>query len=265
MSRGPNHPVLGLSRIEILTTRAAIPLGAGPRITRNNIRMAKAKTRKRSVRGKRSARASKATAGRQALGRNDWLAVARTELMSGGIGAVKVKQLARRLRVTRGSFYWHFTSHADLLRELLKSWEEVNTDPFERILHSRGAQDGVRQFVEIIHLWADEKEYSPAFDTAVRDWARTSKEAASAVRRADERRIEALRQIFLAIGFPDTEALIRARVAYFHQVGYYALQIREDPATRRQLIPLYCQVLLGTSNERVAAAFPPGRAHFTEG
>jgi AcrR family transcriptional regulator len=220
--------------------------------------MVKAKTRKRP------APASKATVGRQALSRTDWLAVARTELISGGIGAVKVKQLARRLRVTRGSFYWHFTSHADLLRELLKSWEKVNTDPFERVLRGEGAQDGVRQFVAIIQLWADEKDYSPAFDTAVRDWARTSKEAALAVRRADERRIEVLRQIFLAIGFPEAEALIRARVAYFHQVGYYALQIRDDPDTRRQLIPLYCQVLLGTANEHVVTAFPSVRPHRTD-
>jgi aspartate/tyrosine/aromatic aminotransferase len=125
------------------------------------------------------------------------------------------------------------------------------------VLSGNGAQDGIQQFIEIIHLWADEKDYIPAFDTAVRDWARTSKEAAQAVRRADERRIEVLRRIFLSIGFPETEALIRARVAYFHQVGYYALEIRDDPDTRKHLIPLYCQVLLGTSNEVVTAAFAP--------
>ena len=31
------------------------------------------------------------------------------------------------------------------------------------------------------------------------------------------------------------QALVRARIMYFHQIGYYALQIREDPERRRAL------------------------------
>jgi AcrR family transcriptional regulator len=194
-------------------------------------------------------------ASRATLGREDWILAAQTELISGGINAVKVERLARRLRVTRGSFYWHFTSHGDLLRELLKSWERTNTEPFERALTENGAPHGMKEFIAVIHLWIDETDYSPPFDTAVRDWARTSREAAAAVRRADERRIAVLHRIFRDIGFADPEALIRARVTYFHQVGYYALAIREDPDTRRKLVPLYCQILLGSSEELVQTAF----------
>lgn len=196
---------------------------------------------------------------RATLGRADWILAAQKALISGGISAVKVERLARRLRVTRGSFYWHFMSHGDLLRELLKSWERTNTEPFERALTENGAPHGMKEFMAIIHLWIDETDYSPPFDTAVRDWARTSREAAAAVRSADERRIAVLHRIFRDIGFADPEALIRARVTYFHQVGYYALAIREDPELRRKLVPLYCQVLLGTSEELVQAAFtaPP--------
>jgi AcrR family transcriptional regulator len=192
---------------------------------------------------------------RETLGREDWILAAQKELISGGINAVKVERLARRLRVTRGSFYWHFTSHGDLLRELLKSWERTNTEPFERALTGNGAPHGMKEFIAVIHLWIDETDYSPPFDTAVRDWARTSREAAAAVRSADERRIAVLHRIFLDIGFADPEALIRARVTYFHQVGYYALAIREDEETRRKLVPLYCQVLLGSSEELVQTAF----------
>jgi AcrR family transcriptional regulator len=197
---------------------------------------------------------------RETLGRKDWIAAAQKELITGGINAVKVERLARRLRVTRGSFYWHFSSHGDLLRELLKSWEKTNTEPFERALtENGGAPHGMKEFIAIIRLWIDETDYSPPFDTAVRDWARTSREAAAAVRSADERRIAVLHRIFRDIGFADPEALIRARVTYFHQVGYYALAIREDQEIRRKLVPLYCQVLLGSSEELVQSAFtaPP--------
>src|SRR5688572_17713954 len=53
---------------------------------------------------------------RQPYGRDDWIAAARNELIAAGVDAVKVGRLARRLHVTRGGFYWHFTSRADLLR-----------------------------------------------------------------------------------------------------------------------------------------------------
>jgi AcrR family transcriptional regulator len=191
---------------------------------------------------------------RQPLGPEDWLDAARAELIAAGISAVKVGRLARRLRVTRGSFYWHFTSHGHLLRELLTSWERVNTDPFERVLSRNGAPHGVKEFLAICNLWLEEKDYSPAFDTAVRDWARTSSEADAAVRRADERRINILRRVFLDMGYIDPQALVRARVAYFHQVGYYTLKIREDRETRLELLPTYMEVLLGISAEALRAA-----------
>jgi AcrR family transcriptional regulator len=215
--------------------------------------------RKSTARSRRASRPAGAVA-RQSLGREDWIAAARAELIAGGIIAVNVERLARRLRVTRGSFYWHFKSHKDLLRELLNSWEQTNTGPFERALTGNGAPNGVKEFLTIINLWVEERDYSPAYDTAVRDWARTSPEVASAVRRVDERRIEVLHRVFLDMGCADPEALIRARVVYFHQVGYYALEIRDDRETRLTLVPLYTQILLGCSQGLISAAFTPPSA-----
>jgi AcrR family transcriptional regulator len=177
------------------------------------------------------------------LGREDWLRAARAELIEGGILAVRVGRLARRLSVTRGSFYWHFENHADLLRQLLRDWRDTNTEPFERVLQTH--RGGVAQFDAVAELWLSESEYDPRFDTAVREWARVSKPVAAVMRRADQRRIAILRQIFLNAGHKDPDASIRARVAYFHQVGYYALGFRESRGRRRALAPLYSRVLLG--------------------
>lgn len=182
------------------------------------------------------------------LSRDDWIAAARALLIARGVNAVKIGPLARRLRVTRGSFYWHFTSRADLLRELLQSWELTNTVPFERSL-ANGADNGVRELATIMNLWLAETEYSPAFDTAVRDWARTSIEVATVVARVDERRIAILHRIFKDLGFGEPEALVRARVAYFHQVGYYALEFKEKRKRRLSLAPYYMSILSGVPVE----------------
>lgn len=137
---------------------------------------------------------------------------------------------------------------------MLVDWEATNTAPFERIL--RAGTNGEAEFQAVVDLWLSEAEYSPEFDSAVRDWARLDRGVAAAVRRADERRIEVLRRIFLDLGLVDPEALVRARVTYFHQVGYYALGLAESAERRRELLPYYLRTLLGRP---IAAAASSGR------
>jgi hypothetical protein len=49
----------------------------------------------------------------------------------------QTQRVVRQLASTEG--YWHFKSHKDLLRELLQSWEQTNTGPFERAPTENGA------------------------------------------------------------------------------------------------------------------------------
>ena len=50
------------------------------------------------------------------LERFDWLSVALRILVSKGIKALRIARLAEILKVTQGSFYWHFSNRDDLLR-----------------------------------------------------------------------------------------------------------------------------------------------------
>jgi len=85
-----------------------------------------------------------ASAEKQNLSADDWAQAALDAMAAGGLEAVAVEPLARRLRVTKGSFYWHFDSRAALLRAALKSWErqsegliraaQKTLDPYERIV-----------------------------------------------------------------------------------------------------------------------------------
>lgn len=190
---------------------------------------------------------SKPTARRPALGREAWLTAAREALIREGIGGVEIGRLARRLRVTRGGFYWFFRSRRQLLDELLADWETTNTAPFKSVLRDSG-RNGRAEFQALVDMWIAESSYSPAWDSAVRDWARTSTKVANAVRRIDDERIAILRQVFLDMGCADDEALIRARITYFHQVGYYTLGLRESREQRLRLLPLYNRILIGSAD-----------------
>lgn len=61
----------------------------------------------------------------------------------------------------------------------------------------------------------------------------------AAVLAAAALRIGALEKMFLALGDDAKRAPIRARIAYFHQVGYGRLEIHDNP-NERLLNPRYC-------------------------
>ncbi len=56
------------------------------------------------------------------LAAQDWVDAALEAATEGGLGAVAVEPLARRLGATKGSFYWHFADRSALLIAVLDAW-----------------------------------------------------------------------------------------------------------------------------------------------
>src|SRR4051794_22786325 len=179
---------------------------------------------------------------RPRLGRHDWIEAARGALIDGGIAAVRVERLALAMGVTIGSFYWHFSKRADLLDALLEDWRITNTTAMSAAAMNDASPTGDR-FNSFLNVWVDESSYSPAYDSAVRDWARSSAKVFETVRAVDLQRIALLRRIFRDLGYDDDRAEVRARITYFHQVGFYALGLRDDEPDRLKFRPLYFEAL----------------------
>jgi AcrR family transcriptional regulator len=180
---------------------------------------------------------------RHSLSREDWIEAARLVLISSGVDDVKVDRLAKKLAVTRGSFYWHFKHRNALLDALLSGWETQNRNELAQIRARTELTDaGV---IEAVSIWLSEDPAYPTFDMAIRFWARKSPMVAQLVREIDEEWIMLLVAIFEASGDDRMMALARARVTYFHQIGYYALAIDESLEDRLALAPYYHQILTG--------------------
>jgi AcrR family transcriptional regulator len=178
------------------------------------------------------------------LGREIWLDTARQALIEEGTAGIEINKLAKRLGSSRGGFYWFFKDRAQLLDELLELWADTSTVLFERVLHN-DHRDGLEEYLAMTNLWIDENEYDPKWDGAIRDWARTSATVRKVVEAVDQKRVAVLEQIFQHMGYQGKEANIRARVMYYHQVGYYAMGVRESQKERRALIPFYKKALAG--------------------
>ena len=174
----------------------------------------------------------------------DWLRAAELRLIRSGIDSVKIGPLAEDLGVTRGSFYWHFKDRDHLLGVMLEQWHSDSVGSFSDLLGAEGAS-GMDEFLRRVHLWVDETNFNPDLEAAMRDWARRSSQVAQVVKNVDEERIDLIKRIFLDFGYEDTEAFIRARITYFHQVGYYTIGYNETLNQRLDLLPIYAHVLTG--------------------
>ena len=85
---------------------------------------------------------------------------------------------------------------------------------------------------------------------AVRVWARKSTMVASVVRSVDFAWIRLLEQAFRADGRDDMDSYARARVLYFHSIGYWALPMNESVEDRCDLSPFFYEVFTGRKPDK---------------
>ncbi len=182
-----------------------------------------------------------------------WIACAKVVLVEEGIGAVKVDRLAKRLGVTRGGFYYHFKNHHGLMEALLETWRKENRfTPEHPDVHD--APSAIRSLELISDNLIHERGFDPQFDMAIREWARVSKPVAEVVHKVDDERTATLQKVFVGLGYTAQEALIRARVFYTHQIGYYTIGVEESTAVREQNLKIYLEVLGGSAYRDAATA-----------
>lgn len=152
----------------------------------------------------------------QRLDRTAWLHEALEVLRESGIDHVKVEPLAKRLGVTKGSFYWHFKDRNELLRALPEHWVKSQTEPVLAYAEAinRTPVEKMRAVLEFLA-----REDPDRYDNAMRAWAQFDSDVAEAVAAIDKRRMEYAGSLFEAAGLSAVEASFRARLWYFYDVG----------------------------------------------
>lgn len=176
--------------------------------------------------------------------RDQWIAAAQDALIHGGVDNVRPEPLAAILGVEPRDFEHHFPSRADLLSDLVTAWELTAMKPVETV-DAMGTADPFECFEAFMMTWVDSEPHSPVYDSAIRHWAQIDDDVAKRVQAIDDRRVARLAQIFRDLGHEQEEAFIRARITYFHQIGYYAVGVKETRESRREYWPLYMWILTG--------------------
>lgn len=107
-----------------------------------------------------------------------------------------MERLSRDLRVTKGSFYWHFKDREELLDLLLHEWERELREDILPQLHGRRGRDALQLLLQLLVKRAPlgERGMLPS-DAAMFTWAAVSPKVARRVNEAEQERIQLLRHI----------------------------------------------------------------------
>ena len=168
---------------------------------------------------------SSSPSAKQSLNAESWAEAALEAMAAGGLDAVAVEPLARRLNVTKGSFYWHFPNRGALLKAALELWEQRETvdviagledepDPYQRIVNlfkrANASHKAGRLYLAL---------------AAATDDVRVNE----VVQRVSARRLAYLEKCYRALGMEAGEALLWATFAYATFIGNQQVH-RDTPA-----------------------------------
>jgi AcrR family transcriptional regulator len=170
----------------------------------------------------------------------DWISAATELLVEKSIDSVRVDVLAKQLAVTRGSFYWHFVDREDLLKRVLITWKEAQTEQIILRYQKRGvkAEALIGELVGLPFHGRSAMRGS-SVELAIRAWARRDEMARQIVDEVDAKRLTYLEGCFKSLGF--TPKAIRARAftlyCYMQSESLFRNQGSEkDKKERRQFV-----------------------------
>ncbi|UPK74455.1 TetR/AcrR family transcriptional regulator [Nocardioidaceae bacterium SCSIO 66511] len=154
------------------------------------------------------------------VSRTDWVYAALDALGDTGVGGVRVDVLAKRLGVTRGSFYWHFKDRSALVEAALEEWELVCTT---RTIEQLDTIADPAERLRTLLTHALDIEALSRLEPAIVAHA-TDPVVTPVLTRVTQRRVDFLAEVYRELGFGRAEARREAIVAYAAYTGW--LQLR---------------------------------------
>jgi AcrR family transcriptional regulator len=171
----------------------------------------------------------------------DWETAALDALAERGLSGVAIEPLARRLGVTKGSFYWHFDDREALLAAALAHWEKSHTERvIDAVAEMRDPRARLSRLIGGVLAGGRSDRIHLALASATHPLVRET------LARVTHRRLAYLEACYLELGQPQREAKRSALFAYAAYVGLIHLRLeapKELPA--RGASAAYVEDLVG--------------------
>ena len=154
-------------------------------------------------------------------------------LADDGPKSLSAARMARELKLTTGSFYWHFDSVPQFHDALRSYWRDTVIVELVREAKEHADDDPAKGFAKLRDLIQTRKTYR--YDAAMRNWAKTNPDAERIVEAADAWRREVIADFIRATGAEEEKT--RDRVNLF-AAAWRGSEGMSDTAYRFKLMGL---------------------------
>lgn len=149
--------------------------------------------------------------------RQDWIDGALLMIADHGVNKLAVEPLAKRLKTTKGSFYWHFTSKNELVTAVLEYWQRRGVAEPIQDANNGTPQDKLRHILEL--------SLRPgSYDRA--EWKLLTSDdpqVQAVAQKIHASRIDYLAEQVTLLGVAAQTAHVRAKTAYAAYLGQLTL------------------------------------------
>jgi len=180
---------------------------------------------------------------RVTLSAADWERAALELISEQGVQALAIEPLARRMGITKGSFYWHFSSRESLLEQSLVRWEEHDS---RNLSASLGEIDNPRdRLISFFRRVGKEKLTHEVYSELCA--AAGHPQVAPVLERVAERRMKHLSAAFGEMGMKASRARNQARLIYSVYLGFLQLQRQhQTPSLSSEEFDAYIEHVINT-------------------
>lgn len=149
------------------------------------------------------------------LSKDSWVSAGINQLKDYGPQGVSGEKIARRLDVTRGSFYHHFQSMDELIDLMLEYWEQTQT--VEILKRATQQYDDLQRKMTTLmeSAWNSDAE----LEIAMRQWAFTNETVRQHVERIDKIRLGFITAVYAEFTRNEVKGRKLGMITYYGLLG----------------------------------------------
>lgn len=128
--------------------------------------------------------------------------------------------MAEKLKVNKSSFYWHFKTKKEFVRQLIEFWISIETEQIISLTNTENL--AIQKFKALIRL-AYKKMPNQDFIFYLKRYAQKEKEIKDIIDKVDLQRIGFIERLLKEMGYSEQDAKIKSSLLYKHLIGYHEM------------------------------------------
>lgn len=150
--------------------------------------------------------------------KEDWINLGYKLFSEQGVSGIVVEKMAKKLKVNKSSFYWHFKTKNEFINQLVIFWKNRETDRIINLTNDK--KTGLEKFRAIIPLIYKQDPFLD-FVFHLKRYARKEKQIQAIIDNINKQRIDYTCIILQEMGYSKKVAKIKAGVLTKHYIGYH--------------------------------------------